>query len=68
MYLQIMRSPLDPCTESMLFGKFDSGLYLCDRLDLGNIDWDESLFTGDRRIVVNITIAIAILPGCQSNE
>lgn len=35
-----------------------------DILDFGNVDWYESLVTRNVWIVINVTVAIPVFPGC----
>jgi hypothetical protein len=63
-HLQVMRSTLDTSADLVLFRKLDGGLYMFDRLDLGNVNWDQALITGLSRVAVDSTIAVTALPGC----
>jgi hypothetical protein len=60
-----MGSTLNSCTNLVLFSEFDSSLYAFDRSDLSDVNRNQSLVTGNSRIIVDITIAISILPSYQ---
>lgn len=60
--LLVVSSSFYPRAEIVISSERYGCLNVGRALDLGHKYWDESLSTGDSRIIVNITITIAVFP------